>query len=222
MPQLKDYVEKVLSLEDQCEQLRQQLATLQRQQQQQPPKQQQPEDAHKQQQQLFELRLQRDSAQAAVKRLEQHLLALFGEQAAGTAGSAAAGAGSRRPGSASGVAAGTGAAAAAGEAGGGGGASRDAPPPARRTAAGGDTSRRASEAGGSSGGAAKASSVREMELLSTITNLKAALERAMASSTPTSKYMQVRGQSICTRAWLYSALRCVLCMAGYPSLTFSR
>jgi hypothetical protein len=31
-----------------------------------------------------------------------------------------------------------------------------------------------------------------MELLSTITNLKAALERAMASSTPTSKYMQVR------------------------------
>lgn len=65
---------------------------------------------------------------------------------------------------------------------------------------GGASTRRGGKvSGGGSGGGAGAgsgviSAAREAELLSTITSLKAALERATANTTPTSKYMQVGGK----------------------------
>lgn len=44
---------------------------------------------------------------------------------------------------------------------------------------------------GAAGGAGSVSAAREAELLSTITTLKAALEKAITNTTPTTKYMQV-------------------------------
>ena len=81
---------------------------------------------------LFELRLKHDQAEAAVRRLRERLLDLFGSQAEGGVG-----AGARKTGG-------------------------SAPP-------------------------------QHAELMATISHLKTALEKATASSTPTTKYMQVGG-----------------------------
>jgi len=58
------------------------------------------------------------------------------------------------------------------------------------TAAAGTGKRGGGGTAGGVGGAAKLSG-REAELLSTVDNLRAALERAMAGSTPTTRFMQV-------------------------------
>lgn len=61
--------------------------------------------------------------------------------------------------------------------------------------AGAGSSLRRSSVGGSKGVAATVGKVssREAELLATVANLKAALEKAMACSTPNTRHMQVRG-----------------------------
>lgn len=65
------------------------------------------------------------------------------------------------------------------------------PPSARHSGAATSTSRTATGRSSSGGGAV--TGAREAELLSTITALKSALEKATASSTPTTKYMAVSG-----------------------------
>jgi hypothetical protein len=167
-------VDEVLHLEGERDALAAELQraqqTLQQQQQQQliapaAGSEQQPQRAT-QEQQLFELQLQRDQAQAALGRLRARLDDLFGP------GASDPGAArphhqqqQQRPRS---------------EAPGGGGA--DAPPA---------TARRASSGAVAGGGGVKLSG-REAELLSTVDNLRAALERAMAGSTPTTRFMQAR------------------------------
>jgi hypothetical protein len=220
--QLKDYVEKVLQLEAGKDALELQLESLKHQQQQnqqQDPQQQQhavykasrlgtsssssssSSDAGLvKEQELFELRLQKEQAVAAVVRLKQQLLDLFGadtdrssgmhstlEAAAGLLGSSGGSRpldtgteiGSSRLGSAAGGidAASTHSSSASGAA--LGGTNR-----MRRSAAG-------SAAGSGANSAAGKLSGREAELLTTVANLKAALERAMACSTPNTRFMQV-------------------------------
>lgn len=90
-PQLKDYVEQVLQLQADKDQLLMQLELLKHQQEQQ---QQQPRtDASSSssnsiavEQQLFELRLQKEQAVAAAARLKQQLAELFPAATAGAAG----------------------------------------------------------------------------------------------------------------------------------------
>lgn len=113
---------------------------------------------------LFEARLQRDQAQAAAARLRRRLEELFGAGAADPSASAPAAAGANPSAAGSGRAAAAAGAAAKGSSGG---------------------------VGAVSGGGGQKLSGREAELLSTVDNLRAALERAMAGSTPTTRFMQV-------------------------------
>lgn len=91
---LKEYVARVLQLEDEQDALQGQLRRLKQQQQQasggcmDPPHQQQ------QAQQLAELQLQKDAALAAAVRLRQRLSALFGADAAADGAASSSGAGS--------------------------------------------------------------------------------------------------------------------------------
>jgi hypothetical protein len=233
--QLKDYVEKVLQLEADKDALQLQLESLKHQHQQQ---QQQDSRQHAAQkasrlgpttssssseayseaglakdQELFELRLQKEQAVAAVARLKQQLLDLFGPDADRPSGfqatlEAAAGLIGGSGGSRT-LDIGTGA-----DIGGSNSSSRlgsaaggvDAAPThssshgglnssAGGAALGGTNRMRRSAAGSASGSGANSSagklSGREAELLTTVANLKAALERAMACSTPNTRFMQV-------------------------------
>lgn len=160
--QLPEWVQRLTDLEEERDRLQLQLQALQRAQQQQ----QEGSGANTSssggaagagEQQLFELRLQRDQAQAAARRLRARISELFGPEAADDNAPAVAG-----PGPSS-----------TGARGGGGGTQQ------QRSA--------------NTGAAAKQASAREAELLATVTSLKDALEKAMAMSTPTSKFMQVCG-----------------------------
>jgi hypothetical protein len=184
--QLKDYVERVLELENQCEQLEQQLQSAQQQQQQQtisrPAGTSGKDHGEQQQQQVFELQMQARTAEAKARRLEAHIMQLFGPDAAAEVGGEepGAGPGDRTLGSSRGMAAQDG----GGDTGIGAGATSF-------SGGGVDVKRRSTSGSGHMKQQGKLNG-REVELLSTITNLKAALERAMASSTPNTKYMQVR------------------------------
>jgi hypothetical protein len=165
-------------------------------------------------QELFELRLQKEQAVAAAARLKQQLLDLFGPDADRPSGfqatlEAAAGLVSSSGGSSRTLDIGTGAdiggsnsSSRLGSAGGG----IDAAPThssshsglnssASGVALGGTNRMRRSAAGSASGSGANSAagklSGREAELLTTVANLKAALERAMACSTPNTRFMQV-------------------------------
>lgn len=63
----------------------------------------------------------------------------------------------------------------------------------------GGSIRRSSTGGSNTKGPVDRVRGREAELLGTITNLKAALEKAMACSTPNTRYMQV--SEPCTSSW---------------------
>lgn len=63
----------------------------------------------------------------------------------------------------------------------------------------GSSLRRSSAGGGKGSAAVGKVSGREAELLATVANLKAALEKAMACSTPSTRHMQVRRQGRLTR-----------------------
>jgi hypothetical protein len=240
--QLKDYVEKVLQLEADKDALQLQLELLKhQQQQQQEPQHQQPaaqkasrlggttttttttssssssnEAGLAKEQELFELRLQKEQAVAAVARLKQQLLDLFGpdtdrlsglqatlEAAAGLASSS----GSRTLDVGAGADVGSSTSSSRlGSAAGG----RDAAPThssASGAVLGGTNRMRRSAAGSASGSGAGAAAAgklsgREAELLTTVANLKAALERAMACSTPNTRFMQVDTRNVSLRASL--------------------
>ena len=186
--QLKDYVDEVLRLEGEKDALVADLARAQRmlQQQQQQQQQQVPGMAPSfngaggreqgEEEQLFELLLLRDQAQAAATRLRARLEELFGPGASDPGATRGSGGGGERP------------------------ASSRRPRPDAPSSAGPDaaaaTVRRAVSGGGSSsatgggGGLAKLSR-REAELFSTVNNLRASLERAMAENTPTTRFVQV-------------------------------
>lgn len=183
--QLKEYVEKVLQLEAEKDALMLQLETLRHQLQQHTPSAANSSDAALvQEQELFELKLQREQAVAAAARLRQQLHDLFGPEAAedmvdssslDTATAAAVAADSSRG---------------ADDTGPGPGAANGKLGASDAAAAGGGGRGRA-RSRSSTGSAAGKSSGREAELLTTIANLKAALERVMSCSTPNTKYMQV-------------------------------
>jgi hypothetical protein len=166
-------------------------------------------------QELFELRLQKEQAVAAAARLKQQLFDLFGtdaghlsslyatlEAAAGLASSN----GSRTLDIGSGVDIGSSNSSSrvASSAGG-----IDAAPThgsasgsmSANASLGGTNRMRRSAAGSASGGAAGVGAAagklsgREADLLTTVANLKAALERAMACSTPNTRFMQVGPKS---------------------------
>ncbi|KAF8064552.1 hypothetical protein HT031_003352 [Scenedesmus sp. PABB004] len=139
---LKDYVERVLALEGERDELALQLEAL-KQRQGQPPQ----RPAVGQEDDLLELRLQKEQAVAAAARLRRQLSELFDADAGADVGPTSTD---------------------------GGGGGRAA---GRRSGSG-------------AGGGAGKLGAREAELLSTVANLKAALERAMACSTPNSRFMQ--------------------------------
>jgi hypothetical protein len=253
--QLKDYVEKVLQLEAEKDALQLQLESLKQQQhqhQQQDPRQHAAQKASRlgtssssseansseaglaKEQELFELRLQKEQAVAAVARLKQQLLDLFGpdadrpsgfqatlEAAAGLIGSsggsrtldigAGADIGSSNSSSRLGSAAG----------------GIDAAPTNSSSASGasmGGTNRmRRSAAGSASGSGANSAagklSGREAELLTTVANLKAALERAMACSTPNTRFMQVSASRRCLIYNVQAGCPLSGCMCGCQQST---
>ncbi len=169
--QLAQYVQRVMALEQERDELTVRLQRAQQIQQpqqsqspQQPPRQQQQRpqpsatatttsgsnaSSLAAQQELFELRLQRDQAQASVRRLRERITELFGPTAVDEPQMVSPSAGAKRSGSGGGVS-------------GGGGIKRQ-----------------------------KSAQQREADLLSTVNQLKSALERAMTSTTPNTRFMQV-------------------------------
>eukprot|EP00878_Enallax_costatus_P003415 GHUV01003625.1.p1 GENE.GHUV01003625.1~~GHUV01003625.1.p1 ORF type:complete len:1706 (+),score=714.87 GHUV01003625.1:54-5120(+) len=179
---LKEYVEKVLQLEAEKDALGLQLEILRHQQQRHTPSANSNCDATlAQEQEVFELRLQKEQAVAAAARLKQQLQDLFGPEAAENAGSSRWAPATAAPlvagSSTSGVDAGPGTVAANGKS-----ASGDA--------VGAGSVRGVVRSRSSSSGGGGKSSGREAELLTTVANLKAALERVMSCSTPNTQYMQ--------------------------------
>lgn len=205
LSQLKEYVDEVLRLEGEKDALAMQLQLAQRAAQQHQQRQPIAADgagASPRQEQLFELQLQRDQARAAAERLKRRLEELFG------AGASDPSAGAPAVQAAAGGAADAGTGAAGellggrqGQEGGGLGGSSSG----RRVApaGGAGTGGRLGGTGGSSSGNGAKLSGREAELLSTVNNLRAALERAMAGSTPTTRFMQV-----CEWVWVCESRGC--------------